>query len=755
VARHLYALARWSFRRRWAVVSLWLLVLVLAGVGAKTLSGPTSDSFSMPGLESTKAFDLIKERSPGASPDGAQAKLVFQAASGTKLKDADERKAVEQAFAAAATSHVASSATPFDTGTISADGRTGYGTISYTVPATGLTDADKSTLQDAASAAREAGLTVAVGGDAGQDSAAPGGMSSEGAGVLIALVVLVITFGGLLAAGMPLLMALFGVGIGISGITIATGFIDLSSTTSALASMLGLAVGIDYALFIVSRHRHELALGRDPEEAAGRALGTAGSAVVVAGLTVIIALAGLSVVNISFLTEMGLAAAGTVAVSVLLALTLLPALLGFAGPKVASTRLKLPWSRRRSADAVPLGRRWVDAVLRRPAVVLLAGLVLAVLVALPVASLRLALPDDGTAAKGSGSRQAYDLVAQNFGAGVNGPLLVVVDTAKADDPQAAVDAATAAVAGVKDDVAQLVPATPAADAPKAAKTAYQQQLAATHLALLTVIPKSGPSDAATADLVGHLRTAVTGVEAQTGARVLVTGQTAVGVDISTSLSNAFPRYLLLIVGLAFVLLVLVFRSLLVPLKAVTGFLITILMALGATVAVFQWGWLGSVLGIEQGAPVMSLLPILMTGILFGLAMDYELFLVTRMREEHAHGLPARPAVAAGFEQSARVVTAAALIMFSVFGSFATSSEPIIKSIGFGLAFGILVDAFGVRMTLVPALMGLVGERMWWLPAWLDRRLPDLDVEGEKLAAQLAGPEPMEDVEVPDQAPALR
>jgi RND superfamily putative drug exporter len=740
VARHLYALARWCFRRRWIVLAVWLLVLIGAGVGSKTLSGPTSDTFSMPGIESIQAFDLIKERSPGAAPDGAQAKIVFQAAEGQKLSAADEKKIVDQVFSAAKTPQVASAQTPFDSGTVSADGRTGYGTISYTVPAVDLAEADKDALTAAVDQARQAGLTVAVGGDAMVEETAAGS-SSEAAGVVIALFVLVITFGGLIAAGMPLLMALIGVGVGISGISIATGFLELSSTTPALASMLGLAVGIDYALFIVSRHRHELALGRDPEEAAGRALGTAGSAVVVAGLTVIIALAGLVVVNINFLTEMGLAAAATVAISVLLALTLLPALLGFAGTKVAASHIALPRTKRRSPDATTFGRRWVDGVLRHQGLVLVGGLAVAVLVAIPAASLRLALPDDGTAAKGSGPRQAYDLVAENFGAGVNGPLLIVVDTKQASDPQSAIDRATAAVTGFKDDVAAVVPATPAADGPAAVRDAYEKQLAATHLAILTVIPKSGPSEAATSDLVGDLRTAVAGVEAQTGARVLVTGQTAIAVDISSSLSSAFPRYLILIVGLAFILLILVFRSLLVPLKAVVGFLITILMALGATVAVFQWGWLGSVLGIEQGAPVMSLLPILMTGILFGLAMDYELFLVTRMREEHAHGMPARPAVAAGFEQSARVVTAAALIMLSVFGSFATASEPIIKSIGFGLATGILADAFLVRMTLVPALMGLVGERMWWIPKRLDQLLPELDVEGEKLTAMLAAEHP--------------
>lgn len=734
MARFLQSLARWSFRRRWVVVALWLVAFVGAGVGASTLSGPTDDSFSMPGIESARAFDLIKERSPGAAPDGAQARVAIQVPEGESLLDDGVRAEVTAALDTLATESHLATVTPWDTGTISEDGRTGVATVAYGVVTTELADGDREALAELPGLADDAGFTIAVGGDAVQ--AEMEGLWTELIGVAIALVVLVITFGSLLAAGMPLLTAILGVGIGVSLITAATGFVDLSSATPMLATMLGLAVGIDYALFVVSRYRHELVAGHDPEVAAGRAVGTAGSAVVVAGLTVIIALAGLSVVGITFLTQMGLAAAGTVAVAVLVAISLLPALFGFARGRL--TRRLRVLSRTPldaegdTAGVVPAGRRWVDLVLRHRVVALLAGVVVTGALAVPMLSMTLALPDEGAQSPGSGPRVAYDLIAENFGPGVNGPLMVIVDVQDSSDPVAAVAAVNAAVQQVDDDVAAVIPAGPADPSPEAA-AAFEQQLAMTGLATLQVVPTSGPSDEATQDLVHAIRAAVDEAEAATGAEVLVTGLTALGVDISEELADAFPRYLAVIVGLAFLLLVLVFRSVLIPVKAIAGFLASIVVALGATVAVFQWGWAGSLIGIDEGAPIMSMLPILMTGILFGLAMDYEFFLVTRMQEEHAHGAPNDRAIAVGFQHGARVVTAAALIMFSIFAAFAFIDDPIIKSVGFALALGILADAFLVRMTLVPAFMSLVGERIWWLPGWAQKVLPDLDIEGAKLA----------------------
>ena len=743
MAWHLYRLGRWSFRHRRIVVSFWIGLLLLMGLGSATLSGKTSDQFSLPGIESTQAFELIQDRTQTAA-DGATARVVFEAPKGSTLSDPEYQKVVADSLAAIDSRNVQTPADQRVLAQTSEDGRIGYASVQYSKTSVELTDADRTTLEDAAAEAEKAGLTVAVGGDALQEVPETG--TTELLGVIVAIIVLVITFGSLLVAGMPLLTALIGVGIGVTAITTLTGFVDLGSTTPILATMLGLAVGIDYALFIVSRYRHEVQTGRSYEEAAGRAVGTAGSAVIFAGLTVIIALAGLSVVNISFLTEMGLAAAGTVAVAVLIALTMLPALFGFAKHRVTSG--KLPFLKARDPEARDgkrtAGRRWADFVTKNKVTTFVAGLVVAGVIAIPVASMQLALPDDGTAADGSGPRVAYDLIAEGFGAGANGPLLVVVDTAGVDGDEAKVAAVSDAVAkveSVKDDVANV--ASPVPTDP-AALTGFEEQLAATNIATINVIPESGPSDAKTQDLVDDIRGAVTGGDA----RVLVTGQTALGVDISESLATAFPKYLVVVVGFAFILLTIVFRSLLVPLKAVLGFLLSVGVSLGATVAVFQWGWLADLIGIDKSGPVLFMLPLLLTGILFGLAMDYEVFLVSRMREEFVHGTPAGEAVVNGFQYGARVVTAAAAIMIGVFGSFALGDEVVVKSIGFGLAVGVLADAFLVRMTLVPAFMALLGARMWWLPSWLDKILPNLDIEGESLARHTAAEADTDDQKEP-------
>ncbi|MGJ9422067.1 MMPL family transporter [Aeromicrobium sp. CF3.5] len=736
MAWHLYRLGRWSFTHRRVVLSSWLVLLVLIGAGAAAFSGKTSDQFDLPGIEATQAFELIKDRTPDAAPDGATARIVFEAPAGESLAEPANQEVVLDAIESTRTDHVVATTDPFTTGTVSEDGSVAYSTVSYDRTSVELTETDRSALEAAAEDPESAGLAVAIGGDALQEIPHTG--TAELLGIGIAVIVLVLTFGSMLVAGMPLLTALIGVGIGVGSITALTGFVDLGSTTPILASMLGLAVGIDYALFIVSRYRSEVKAGHSFEEAAGRAVGTAGSAVVFAGLTVVIALAGLAIVNISFLTEMGLAAAATVAVAVLIALTLLPALFGFAGRRVTSGGLR--FLQRSNPEGVEHqrtnGLRWAELVTRHKAVTFIGGLVVAGVIAIPVASMQLALPDDGTAAEGSGARIAYDTIAENFGAGTNGPLLVVVDTQGADDPQAAVDAVTGAVSAIETDIAAVVPPLTEQTPPEAAE-AYTQQLEQAQYAIVTVLPESGPSDADTQTLVDDIRAAVEGVEGQTGASVLVTGQTALGVDISESLADAFPRYLLVVVGFAFVLLAIVFRSILVPLKAVLGFLLSVGVALGATVAVFQWGWLSGLIGLDTSGPVLFLLPLLLTGILFGLAMDYEVFLVSRMREEFVHGAEAVPAVITGFQFNARVVTAAAAIMIGVFGSFALGDDVIIKSIGFGLAVGVLADAFLVRMTLVPAFMALVGDRMWWLPRWLDRLLPNLDIEGESLRTRTA------------------
>ncbi|WP_300682015.1 MMPL family transporter [Nocardioides sp.] len=756
MAWRLFQLGRWSYVHRKIVAGIWAAILVVMIVGSATLSGKTDDSFTLKGIESTDAFSLIKERSPAAAPDGASAQIVFEAPEGKTLTDAGVKDAVEASLAKLGTARTQSIADPYTAGTISENGKVGYASVSFTHTTMEIDDSDTQALDAVKSTAKDAGLTVAIGGTAASaEEAAPTG---ELIGVVVGFIVLAITLGSLVAAGMPLLTALIGVGIGMLSITTATGFLTLSSTTSALGTMLGLAVGIDYALFIMSRYQHELRLGRSREEAAGRAVGTAGSAVVFAGLTVIIALVGLSVCGIGFLTQMGLGGAFMVALAVMIALTLLPAILGFAGAKVKPGGASL-FKKKGSVDADDEsgavrtnGRRWVEKVTTFKWPALLGGIGVAIVLSIPVASMELAIPDDGTAAAGSDARIAYDLTSQNFGAGSNGPLLVVVDTAKTAntaDAEAAVTTATQklqALARTKDShIAAVIPAVKGTD--EAATQAFAAQLDAVHFATLTVIPTNGPSDQETKDLVADIRTAMADLPAETGARALVTGQTAVGVDIADKLTSVFPLYLLVVVGLAIVLLIAVFRSIWVPIKAALGFLLSVGISLGMTVAVFQWGWLNQLLGLDVTSPVVFILPILLTGILFGLAMDYEVFLVTRMRESYVHGTPARRAVVEGFAHSSRVVVAAAIIMVGVFGGFALGDSVILKTMGFALAVGVLADAFLVRMLIVPALMSIVGERMWWMPRWLDRAVPNLDIEGEGLTKRL-------DAAAEDDEPAL-
>ena len=754
MAWYLYKLGRWSFRHRIRVIAAWAALLILGGVGSVALSGETNDSFELPNTESSQAFDLIKERTPDVSTDGATARLFIQAPKGQSLADPTTQATITAALQQATTDHVASASDPFTTGTVSEDGSTAYSVISYDRIAPELTAADEKSVDEAVDTLTAGGLEAVVGGDAFVEQSHVA--SAEAIGIVIAFIVLAITFGSLIAAGMPLLTAVVGVGIGLLGVTTLTGFIDLSSTTPALATMLGLAVGIDYALFIMSRFKHEVQNGKTTEEAAATAVGTAGSAVVFAGLTVIIALAGLSITGITFLTQMGLAAAATVAIAVLIALTLLPAILSLSGRRVSAGRtakLKgehldeagqhLPGGRGRTN-----GRRWVDLVTRFRVPALIVGVGAAVAMSIPVASMELALPDDGSKPTDTSQRQAYDLLADNFGEGSNGPLTVVIDTKNATDPVAAATAAVAKLETVKADVAAIQSTVPDPSDPEAV-AAFSQQLDAVGYTAVQVIPNSGPSDAATKDLVLDIRDTMKDLPAETGARALVTGQTAAGVDISQSLLDAFPKYLLVVVGLALILLVLVFRSILVPVKAIVGFLASLGISLGATVAVFQWGWLQGLIGLDAESPVIFILPLLLTGILFGLAMDYEVFLVSRMREEYVHGMDARDAVVVGFQHSARVVTAAALIMMGVFAGFALAPDPIIKSIGFALTIGVLADAFLVRMLLVPALMSVVGKNMWWIPAWLDRIMPNVDIEGESLARHLAAAEdPAETEQVP-------
>ncbi|MFF7182823.1 MMPL family transporter [Streptomyces sp. NPDC008121] len=734
MATFLSRLGRLAFRRRGVTLLLWLLVFGGMGFAASSAPPPPADTFSMPGTESQEAFDLLAERFPDARADGAGARVVVRAPGGAKITAAPHRAAVERLAAELGRSspQVVAVADPYRSPdvSISEDRTTAYLAVTYRVPAPEVDRKAHDAFDAALARAGTSGLTVEAGGDAVRIEQAAMGGTGEKIGILVSAIVLVLTFGSMIAAGMPLITALISVGIGISGITALGSTLGLSGTTSTLAMMIGLAVGIDYALFIVSRFRAERMEGRTPEEAAGRAVGTAGSAVVFAGLTVVVALAGLAVVNIPMLTTMGLAAAGTVAVAVLVAITLVPALLSFAPVKVMPRKGRLayavkPLSARRQRRAARhaakqarrtakpnLGSRWAGYVLRHPVAVLLVGVIGLGTIAVPAASLELGLPGEGQMSTETTQRKAYDLLSESFGPGFNGPLMVTV---QAEDAKAAGDA----VGGMlrrTDGVASVSPAT--------ANTAGDT-------AILTVVPETGPTDRRTEELVRELRSLAHGMEGRTADRILVTGQTAMFIDFSQTLDDALLPYLGLVVGLAFLLLMVVFRSILVPLKAALGFLLSVTAALGGVVAVFQWGWLADVLGVDAPGPIMSTMPIFMIGVVFGLAMDYEVFLVSRMRESYAHGARPGQAVVDGFRHGGRVVSAAAIIMMSVFSGFIVEDNDFVKMIGFALAIAVLFDAFVVRMAIVPALFALLGPSAWWLPKWLDRILPRVDVEGEK------------------------
>ncbi|WP_030562797.1 MMPL family transporter [Streptomyces aureocirculatus] len=741
MATFLYRIGRWAFRRRRLVGGLWLGGFVLAIAAAAIAPAGEEEDISMPGTESQKAFDLLDERFPESNSQGAEARLVFRAPDGQRVTARENKAAVEDTLGSLdGGDQVSSTTDPYETGAVSKDGTIAYSTITYTADAVDLDESTKSALERAASQARDAGLTVEIGGSALDAEESPGG-TTEIIGVAVAAVVLVVALGSLVAAGLSLLTAFVGVAIAFGLVSALAVPLGLTSTVAILALMLGLAVGIDYALFITSRYRDERARGSDPEEAAGRAVGTAGSAVVFAGATVFIALVGLGVVGIPELTKMGMGGAGAVALAVLVALTLTPALFGFFGQKVLSraVRKSAPPGGERPRPAPTeagrggLGTRWARFVLRRPVAVLLtAGLGLGA-VALPALSLELGLPGDESKSVETTQRRAYDLLSEGFGPGFNGPLTVVVDTSKsADATRATTDLVVKTVRGV-DGVASV-------GDPVLSRTK--------DTAVLTAVPKTAPNSGETKDLVQAIRGAVSDVEADTGAGVFVTGTTAMNIDISEAMSDALIPYLTVVIGLAVLLLTVVFRSILVPVKAALGFLLSVGAAFGVLVAVFQWGWAADLIGIEQTGPVMSLMPILVIGIVFGLAMDYEVFLLTRMREAYVHGASPGEAIVSGFRHSGRVVAAAAIIMISVFAGFIGMSNPTIQMMGVGLAAAVAFDAFVVRMAIVPAVLALLGHRAWWLPRILTRVLPNVDIEGEKLSRYVPAPATAADAAAP-------
>lgn len=731
MASLLYRLGTFAAHRRWAVLATWLTLLVAVGAAAAGLAGTMSNSFSIPGTPAQRAMDLLEEKLPAAG--GATGRIVFAAPEGHSLTEPAFQQAIADVVAGTSTlDGVTAVIDPATAKTFSEDGRIAFAQVNFAGDVSTVPETSQRAITELAEDNATGGLRIEVGGAAAKQTPSIG--STEGLGVIVALVVLLVTFGSIVAAGLPMLTALIGLGVGMGGILAVSGWVEMSSTAPILALMLGLAVGIDYALFIVSKHRKQVAAGMDLDESIGRATGTAGSAVVFAGLTVVIALAGLSVVGIPFLTIMGLAAAGTVAVAVLIAVTLLPALLGFAGDRILPRKQRAAAARLRETgvsvesvahqsddDAPDAGSgRWIRFVTRRPATVLVAGILALAAIALPTLSLHLSLPDDGTASADDSKRKAYDLLADGFGPGFNGPLVVTVSPSDPAAIQASVGTVAAKLSTL-DNVKLAIPAGAAEDG---------------SLGVVQVIPATGPSDERTETLVHDIRDIAGDLGTSVGADIAVTGQTAMVIDISEKLAAALPVYLLLVVGLALILLLLVFRSIVVPIKAALGFLLTVGVSFGAVVAVYQWGWLGFLFGVDTPAPIISFLPILLTGVLFGLAMDYEVFLVAGMRESYVHGGDAKRGVVQGFNLGVRVVTAAAIIMTSVFAGFILAPDAIIASIGFALGVGVLVDAFVVRMTLVPAVMTLLGRSAWYLPKWLDRVLPNVDVEGDQLLKKL-------------------
>jgi uncharacterized membrane protein YdfJ with MMPL/SSD domain len=546
--------------------------------------------------------------------------------------------------------------------------------------------------------------------------------SSEALGLMVGFLVLAITLGSLVAAGLPLWTAIVGVGISVGGVTALTGVFELTETAPTLATMLGLAVGIDYALFILARFRQNVEDGMEPREAAAQATGTAGSAVVFAGMTVVIALVGLMVVNIPFLTVMGLAAAGAVIVAVLIATTLLPALLGIAGKRVTRLNRVLTFRPRRRAErGEKASVRYVRFVTRRPLIVALVGVVGLLAVATPAMHMKLGLPDGGSKPTDSTERKAYDLLTEGFGPGFNGLLTVVVDAPEATPKQ-------------QEEIANSITGT-LSEFPNVAAVSPPSQNERGDVTIAMVTPKTGPASDETKELVDYMRDKADALPEKYGINAYVTGTTALNIDTADTLAAALPKYIAVVVGLALLLLMVVFRSVLVPIKAAGGFLLSIAASMGLVVWVFQDGHFADMLGVAQTGPIVSFLPVLLIGILFGLAMDYEVFLVSRMREAYVHSGNAKESVVTGYGQSGRVVTAAAVIMTGVFAAFLLDPDPVIKSIGLSLAVGVLADAFVVRLTLVPAVMALLGKSAWKLPRRLEKVVPDMDIEGERLASQ--------------------
>jgi RND superfamily putative drug exporter len=717
-------LARWCFRHRYLVVGLWVTGLVLLVLAGKAAGKDYSQGFSVRGTDSTRAQQLLASvpRGPGSGDDT----IVIHTNGATLVTDPAVRQRVSQVLTAVEgqplTANLRSPYLSTAGRQVSADQHTAYAIVSLTKQDQDLTRADITPLVDAASTLRGPNLQVEFGGGAFQTLKGSPLSGSVAIGLAAAAIVLLLAFGSPLATVIPLLAAVFAVGAGVEIVGLLSHVLSINAFTPSVAALIGIGVAVDYALFVVTRHRTGLRSGLSPEQAAVTALATSGRAVVFAGATVVIAMLGLLLLDVDFLTGVGLAAAITVAFSVAVATTLLPAFFGLLGLRVLSRRQRrhLAVDEGEHAAGQGLWSRWAAFVQRRPAALSLGALAIMVVLLLPSFAIHLGSSDQGNDPASSTTRRAYDLLAVGFGLGFNGPLLVVGSTP---------DAATRAAFG---RLTQSVRSTPGvASVTSTAPGPGTSDGAA--VSILAVVPTTSPQSARTQHLITRLRTTVIPqAERGTALRIYVGGQTAVFEDFASVLSHKLPLFLVVVVLFGFLLLLLAFRSVVIPVTAAVMNLLAAGAAFGVVVAVFQWGWGSDAIGLGRPGPIESFLPVMLIAILFGLSMDYQVFLVSRIHEEWLRTRDTAQAVRAGQASTGRVITAAAAIMVFVFLAFVLEGRRPIGEFGLGLAVAILLDALLLRTILVPAVMHLLGDRNWWLPGWLDRLLPHVSVDAVEL-----------------------
>ena len=725
------SLATWCVRHRLVVVLLWVAALVGMTLLSQGVGTAYSNSFSLPNTESTQALNLLQAAAPRLAGD--QERIVFHTTDGTPVTDpaveATINTMITKVQALPHITMVESPYSPLGAHQISADKQTAFINVTFDVQGQNVSTQQSKDFVNAALTAQSKTLQVAVSGQIAEqaDRQSFGG---TGLGVLLAGVVLLLVFGSIFAMALPLLSAMASLGTAIAVIGLLSHVVKMPVFSTELVLLIGLGVGVDYALFIVTRHRQGLIAGGDVESSIVTAVNTSGRAVLFAGIIVCIALLGMFALGVSFLYGLAIAAAIGVSFTMIAALTLLPALLGFIGPRVLSRKQKrdLAANGPRVVGSGTKGfwPKWADFIQRQPIVPAVVALLVVLIVAMPFFSLRLGSSDQGNDPTYTTTRQAYDLLSAGFGQGFNGPLQLVVAEKGQVDPAAL--AKLAAAVAEQPDVKSVVP-------PIVLPAHNGQQVA-----VISVYPDSSPQASATTDLITHLRTTtIPAVTAGTAVTVYVGGTTAIFADFAKVLTSKLPLFIGLVVVLSFILLAIVFRSLVIPLTAAVMNLLSIAAAFGILVAVFQWGWLGSVFQVNQTGPIEAFLPVMMFAILFGLSMDYEVFLITRIQEEYfKSGKNNSVAVRNGLAATGKTITAAALIMILVFGAFILGGIRVIKEFGLGLAGGIAIDAVLIRMAVVPAIMLLLGDANWWFPKWLDRILPHVTVDPE--LAEMTGTE---------------